>query len=233
MEYLRRNSKGYKVRLLQRLLNTAFATEAGLSSNKRAPLELDGSFGGLTSDTLVAYKTRKKLYPNDAVAGIRTWTELGIVFEKEHDLKLYGQPDAMTCWSAAATMILGDRSIGPNGAALAANNGMIPSKENIEVFAKSLGWRMLNHSPSMIELIQLVLRKPIWIVISGSGFLHAVVLSGVYSDGDAKGAGTMFRIHDPWPPKIGNIYGSFADPISDETAGFRSPVSLDTVVVPN
>lgn len=41
------------------------------------------------------------------------------------------------------------------------------------------------------------------------GWLHAIVLSALWSDGAGDGSGTMIRIHDPWPPNVGSIYGRF------------------------
>ena len=59
----------------------------------------------------------------------------------------------------------------------------------------------------------------VWIHGGGTGWSHAVILSGVFSDGDSSGDGTMFRLHDPWPLNVGKIYGSFANPIAMYDAG--------------
>jgi hypothetical protein len=91
-----------------------------------------------------------------------------------------------------------------------------------------------NYLPSVQALVTFVLRTPVWITGGGSNWSHAVVLSGVYSDGDERGGGTMFRIHDPWPVGVGRIYGSFANPITifDASGVTRVPAILDSVMVP-
>jgi len=120
-------------------------------------------------------------------------------------------------------MILGNQSVGPGNATLL-GGGLSPSIENLQTFAQGLGWRMLNYSPSNAELVSLVQRKPVWIAASGANFNHAVVLSAVYSDGDSSGDGTMFRVHDPWPPGRGNVYGTFANPINIMAANGVTPM---------
>lgn len=44
---------------------------------------------------------------------------------------------------------------------------------------------------------------------AGKSRLHAVVLCAMWSDGAEDGSGTMIRIHDPWPPNVGAVYGRF------------------------
>jgi hypothetical protein len=62
-------------------------------------------------------------------------------------------------------------------------------------------------------LAGLLRRKPVWAVGGGSsptgGWLHAIVLSAIWSDGASDASGTMIRIHDPWPPNQGSVYGRF------------------------
>ncbi len=59
----------------------------------------------------------------------------------------------------------------------------------------------------------LLRRGPAWAVGGGNSpsgnWLHAIVLSAFWSDGGEDASGTMIRIHDPWPPNIGSIYGRF------------------------
>jgi hypothetical protein len=230
MEILRRfTSTGFKVEFLQRLLNKA-ALRDRVST---VPLTVDGKFGPLTDAALRAFQSRHNLSV-DGAAGPASWNALGLRTEREHFIQLFGQPTTTTCWSAAATMILGNQSVGPGNATLAAGGGMTPTVENYEVFARSLGWPLMNHSPGVQEMANIVQRTPVWIAGEGSHFKHAVVLSGVYSDGNAIGDGTMFRIHDPWPVGRGRIYGSFANPITllDNNNRTRLPVNLQFVLVP-
>jgi len=171
----------------------------------------------------------------DGVVGTRTWQALGLRIEREHaQVVLLGQPTNATCWSAAASMIVGNRSITSGGAATAPGGGLQGDMANHEAFARSLGWEMLNMTPSVPAMTELVRRTPVWIRAGGANWAHAVVLSGVYSDGDFRGDGTMFRVHDPWPVGVGRVYGSFADPIRMFAADgvTRTPASLDFTLVP-
>ena len=66
---------------------------------------------------------------------------------------------------------------------------------------------------SVAGLAGLLRNKPLWAVGGGSSptgdWLHAIVLSGLWSDGAEDARGTMIRIHDPWPPNVGKVYGRF------------------------
>ena len=58
--------------------------------------------------------------------------------------------------------------------------------------------------------MQAVRRGPAWVAFRGLRFGHVVVFSGMLSDGAADGSGTVFRIHDPWPPRSRrvSVYGT-------------------------
>ena len=231
MNILRRGNRDFKVEFLQRLLNKA-ATRERVGGT---PLRTDQTFGPLTETALRAFQTRHRPLVVDGVAGSQTWNALGLRIEGEHArIRLFGQPTGTSCWSAAATMILGNQSVGPGGATLGPGGGLSGTMQDHEAFARSLGWQMLHHSPSVQEMAGLVRRTPVWIRAGGANWAHAVVLSGVYSDGDGSGDGTMFRIHDPWPQGRGRIYGSFANPIMMFAADnvTRVPASLDYVLTP-
>lgn len=233
MEILRSGSRGFKVQLLQRLLNKANRRTGGTGGRSGpAALAEDGIFGPLTAAAVSAFKSRARLSPSDPVAGAGTWSRLGIVVEKEHPITLIGQPTSTSCWAAAAMMILGNQSVGP-GSALLSGGGLLPGIDNINLFAQSMGWRMLNETPSVNTLVDHVVNGPVWIVGSGSNFAHAVVLSGVYSDRASAGDGTMFRVHDPWPIGVGKVYGSFSNPLTmfDASGTTRIPASLTNVVL--
>lgn len=200
MEILRQSSRAIPVKLAQRLLNKKGASPA---------LTEDGIFGPKTHAAVVAFQTREHLSP-DGVVGPATWSRLGLTTDITHNVQRFGQPTGMTCWSAAATMILGNQSVGPGTAALAPGGGMVPTPENIRLFGDSLGWRL--HYPqtwSVAGLATLLRRKPVWAVGGGAGWLHAIVLSALWSDGAPDATGTMLRIHDPWPPNVGDVYGRF------------------------
>jgi peptidoglycan hydrolase-like protein with peptidoglycan-binding domain len=230
MDTLRRNDRGFKVQLMQRLINKVNQRDGVRGT---VALVEDGVFGPRTADAVSLFKSRKRLVPNDPVCGLGTWRELGVQREKEHLITLVGQPTSTSCWAAAAMMLAPGLSVGPGGALLR-GGGLIPGPDNMQLFATAMGWRLVNHTPGLTELVELVMAKPVWIVGSGTNWAHAVVLSGVYSDLDNRGNGTMFRIHDPWPVSVGAIYGSFANPISirGATGTATVPASLDGVIVP-
>ncbi len=231
MDVLRQGSRGFKVEFLQRLLNKAATRERAGGT----PLRVDGIFGPLTDAAVRAFQGRHRPLVVDGIAGPQTWNALALRSEGEHArVILFGQPTGTSCWSAAATMILGNQSVAPGSATLGPGGGLSGTMADHEAFARGLGWRMLNHSPGVQEMVDLVRRTPVWIRAGGANWAHAVVLSAVYSDGDPRGDGTMFRIHDPWPIGTGRIYGSFSDPIMmfDASGVNRVPASLDYTLVP-
>jgi hypothetical protein len=121
-----------------------------------------------------------------------------------HFVTLFPQPTSMTCWSAAATMLFGDRSVGPGPAATGASGGLGSSFENIQLFASAHGLTM--HPPqswTVAGLADLLRRGPLWVggmIPSG----HAYVIAAI--EGDGSPANTKITIYDPWPPKFGRIY---------------------------
>src|SRR5947207_1595075 len=153
MELLREGSRNDQVKLLQRLLNKRrIATP---------PLREDGSFGAKTRAAVSAFQSQQRLFA-DGVAGPQTWQGLGIRYDITHPVRLYPQPTNMTCWSASATMILGNMSVGPGQAAIP-GGGLDPSPANVALFASGLGWRM--HYPqswTVAGLAGLLQRKPAW-----------------------------------------------------------------------
>lgn len=208
MQTLSIGARGPEVMLLQRLLNKHFESATSL-------LE-DGIFGPRTEARLAAYQRMHLVPPPSRTATIRTghttWEQLGLRTERVHAVTGFGQPTGMTCWSAAATMMVGNSSVGPGGATLTASGGLDTAIANIETFVREQGWRLINNmsSPPALTVVRAVAHGPVWVAFQGNGFAHAVVLSAVYSDGDADGTGTVFRVHDPWPPnsRNGTVYGT-------------------------
>ena len=203
MLLLRQGSRAIEVKLLQSFLNKKGASP---------PLTEDGSFGPKTNNAVLAFQQKNHLAP-DGMVGRATWSKLGLMHDITHAVRLFPQPTNMTCWSAAATMIIGNLSVGPGGANLA-GGGLAPDPANIKKFADGMGWQM--HYPqtwTVSGLTSLLRRKPVWTVGGGSsptgGWLHAFVISALWSDGAEDASGTMIRIHDPWPPRIGSVYGRF------------------------
>jgi hypothetical protein len=203
VESLKEGSRAIEVRLVQRLLNKRGASPR---------LKEDGAFGPLTKSALIAFQRDSHLV-GDGVAGRLTWSRLGLVHDITHPVRLFPQPTNVTCWSAAATMIVGNMSVGPGDAVLT-DGGLAPDPANIRKFADASGWQM--HYPqtwAVSGLAGVMRRKPIWVVGGGSSptgsWLHAFVISALWSDGAEDASGTMIRIHDPWPPGIGSVYGRF------------------------
>jgi hypothetical protein len=85
----------------------------------------------------------------------------------------------VTCWSASASMVLGNQSAGPGNALLDRGGALEPNAENVEVFARGLGWRMF-YPMSWTACFR---RSP--------------------------SARRRLGIYDPWPPKEGKVYGRF------------------------
>lgn len=206
MDVLREGNRGYQAKLLQRLLNKKRASP---------PLREDGVFGAKTRAAVFSFQARERI-PQDGVAGSITWTRLGVTVDITHRVRLFPQPTGATCWSAAATMILGDRSVGPGGATLEGGGINLANPANIAAFARSLGWT-LHHPQSwqVHSLAAMMRQKPLFAVgggtIQGTGqnWSHAIVLSAMWSDGAPDGSGTMLKIYDPWPPNVGSIYARF------------------------
>jgi hypothetical protein len=204
MELLRQGSRNDQAKLLQRLLNKRRVATP--------PLKEDGVFGPKTQAAVTAFQTRQRLLV-DGIAGPQVWQRLGIRYDVTHSVRLFPQPTNVTCWSASATMILGNVSVGPGQAAIP-GGGLDPSPGNVQVFARGLGWRMYYPQTwSVAGLGSLIQHKPLWAVGGGNSpagnWLHAIVLSGFWSDGDADASGTLLRIHDPWPPGVGSVYARF------------------------
>ena len=202
MRTLSLNSNGADVMFLQCLLN---------KRNANPRLVEDGSFGQRTKTALMAYQrgARPPLVA-DGVAGPKTWTSLGTLTERLHAVNLLGQPSNMSCWSAAASMILGNMSVGSGAAHASDDGGLTPDLDNVEVFLRGLNWRVLNNQsrPGLSSLLAPLRQGPLWVVFEGGSFKHAVVFSGFYTDVAGDESATVFRIHDPWPPGRGTVYGS-------------------------
>lgn len=199
MTTLSRGARGPEVMFLQCLLNKHGADPR---------LNEDGIFGSKTERAVRTFQSAKGVSPPNGQAGQATWSKFGIITTRLHPLTLFPQPTGMTCWSAAATMILGNMSVGPGQAALGSSGGLLPSIGNVEIFLSGLGWRLINNmsAPSASFLTTALNRGPLWVVFQGINMKHAVVFSGFWSDGSE--TGVVFRVHDPWPPGVGTVYGT-------------------------
>ncbi len=196
MNLLRRPNRSPQVKLLQRLINLRARSSI---------LAEDSIFGPKTEAAVKNFQRTKRLRP-DGIVGPLTWRALGITIDIAHRIRLYGQPTNMTCWSAAATMLLGtNMSVGPGDAALGPSGGLNASYNNVKAFADS--WGLDFHPPqswTVRGIAELLRRGPLWVagwVPSG----HAVVYGSIHGDGTPDG--TLIVIYDPWPPGVGRIRG--------------------------
>jgi hypothetical protein len=189
------------VRLLQRLLN--------LRTQPTPRLAEDGIFGPKTARALATFQDRHRISSGGTVDN-GTWRALGVTIDIDHPVTLLPQPTNMTCWSAAASMLFGDRSVGSGGAATTSSGGLQSSHSNVEAFADSFGLTM--HPPrswTVRGLADVLSRSgPLWIggqlPVSGTTSGHAIVIGSLWSDGAVDGSGTAVVIYDPWPPGRGS-----------------------------
>lgn len=197
MDTIRRGTKAPQVKLAQRLVNLRVAP--------RPKIKEDGIFGPKTDAAIRQFQASKGVISN-GIVDANTWRSLGVTNDISQRVKLYGQPTDMTCWSAAATMLLGiAMSVGPGSAATGPKGGLKPSFSNVKNFADSYGLHM--HAPqcwAVPGIANLLRRGPVW-VAGWVPFGHAVVYGAIHGDGTPEG--TLIVIYDPWPPGRGEIRG--------------------------
>jgi N-acetyl-anhydromuramyl-L-alanine amidase AmpD len=128
------------------------------------------------------------------------------------DVQLVPQPTGMSCWAAAASMVVGWRdqvSIDPAEIARGAGrweaykNGLNPA--DVPTLANAWGLSMEPPQSYTIEAFRQMIayNGPLWVAESAPG-LHAIVVHGIYGDGTPEG--TYVRIKDPWEPNVGSEY---------------------------
>jgi N-acetyl-anhydromuramyl-L-alanine amidase AmpD len=129
------------------------------------------------------------------------------------DVQLVPQPTGMSCWAAAASMVVGWRdqmSINPEEIARGAGqwaayqNGLDPA----DVPSLANAWGLVIEPPQCYLLegfASLLANKgPLWVAAAVPG-LHAIVVTGLYGDGTPDG--TYVRIKDPWGRAPGSVPG--------------------------
>jgi hypothetical protein len=204
MQVISQGSKGARVKLLQRMLNHYY--HASMVGE-------DGDFGPMTAGEVRAFQTSRHLFP-DGVVGPATWGALGLTVDIDKNVKLFPQPTNMSCWSAAATMLFGNMSVGAGGASVGSTGGLGSSHANVQAFAQAHG--LIMHSPmswSVAGLAGLLRGGPLWVAgvqslgPGGPQAGHVVVIGAMWGTGVAEA--TMLLIYDPWPPNRGSIYGAF------------------------
>lgn len=129
---------------------------------------------------------------------------------------LYAQTSPMSCWAAAAAMIVGWRDqVSISDQAIAAHvpvmdaykRGLFPSERRPLADA----WNLVPEPPASYTIQRwcqmLADSGPLYIDMNWSPNVggHARVLVGMTSSGAADGSDTMMYLHDPWPGSAGHI----------------------------
>ncbi len=126
------------------------------------------------------------------------------------EVELIAQPTDVSCWAASAAMVVGwkDRiSLTPEAiveiAGRSTATGLDPAQ--VEQFATEIGLAFEPPQSYSIEGFRRLLEAsgPLWVGASLPG-LHAIVVTGMYSDGAPDGSDTFVRITDPWDRVAGN-----------------------------
>jgi hypothetical protein len=133
-------------------------------------------------------------------------------FDIWHEIPLVPQVTGMSCWAAAAAMVVGWRDcVDIDPAELARASGRWEEYRigleatDADVLARS--WGLIIESVPEITpgtLRRLLERHgPLWVGEASPG-LHVVVIAGAFGDGTMDG--TRVRIADPWPVGKGERY---------------------------
>jgi hypothetical protein len=133
-------------------------------------------------------------------------------FDVWNEVPMVPQLTGMSCWAAAAAMIVGWRDrvvVSPEEVASgsgrwgAYEEGLLPA--DVETLART--WE-LSVEPARdwnVESLRERLEEvgPLWLGEASPG-LHSIVVTGIYGDGSPDG--TFVRINDPWPVGRGERY---------------------------
>jgi hypothetical protein len=139
-------------------------------------------------------------------------TERGQRFDLWHEVPLVPQTSGMSCWAAAAAMLIGWRDRiyveGPEVAQGAGrwqefSAGLHP--RDITDLARIWHLTPIPEQDHRVEALYRLLTRygPLWLGEAVPG-LHVVVIVGMYGDGTSEG--TWVRINDPWPVGRGERY---------------------------
>ncbi len=133
-------------------------------------------------------------------------------FDVWWEVPLVPQVTGMSCWAAAAAMLIGWRdSIHVDPAHVARACGRWAEyRDGLEagdVRGFAAAWQLVAARPAPFDATQLhtllATHGPLWVGEASPG-LHVVVLSGIVGDGSD--AGTQLRVLDPWPVGRGERY---------------------------
>ena len=123
------------------------------------------------------------------------------------DVQQIAQPTSMSCWAAAAAMVVGWRdkmSLSPTTLAEIVNR---PIQKGLNVndfddLAEGLGLTAVAGQSFTPEGFRDLLEEngPLWVGVALPGSLHAIVVTGMYND---ENGNLMVRISDPWDRIVG------------------------------
>jgi hypothetical protein len=133
-------------------------------------------------------------------------------FDIWHEVPLVQQLTGMSCWAAAAAMIVGWRDcidIEAADVAQGARNmaayrdGLEP--RDVEGFARAWGLEIAYLRELSVPSLRRLLEAygPLWVGEASPG-LHVIVVAGMYGNGTVDGS--FVRIADPWPVGRGERY---------------------------
>ena len=133
-------------------------------------------------------------------------------FDIWHEVPLVEQLTGMSCWAAAAAMVVGWRDrihidaaqvAGGAGRLQAYRDGLEP--RDVETFARAWGLEVGYLRELTVGEVRRLLAAhgPLWVGEASPG-LHVVVVAGMYGDGTVEGS--FVRIADPWPVGSGERY---------------------------
>jgi len=137
---------------------------------------------------------------------------VGDHFDIWHEVPLVQQLTGMSCWAAAAAMIVGWRDrihIDAHEVARGAGkleayrDGLEPA--DVATFARLWGLEVAALRELSVHELRRLLAEygPLWVGEASPG-LHVVVVAGMFGDGSVEG--THVRIADPWPVGRGERY---------------------------
>ena len=163
--------------------------------------------------------TRSTPRPARRPAHIDVWCEVPLV----------PQVTGMSCWAAAAAMLIGWRDcvrVDPEEVARACGR-WAEYREGLEVSdvpSFAAAWQLIAERPAAIDARQLhrllVANGPLWVGEASPG-LHVVVVTGMIGDGSDDG--TRLRVLDPWPVGRGERYSI---PVSELARSHRALAGL-------
>ena len=127
------------------------------------------------------------------------------------DVQLIPQPTGRTCWAAAGAMVLGwyeGKSLSPEEIGTICGRSMTTglSKNDRRKFASEIGLVAEGPQSYTPDALKSLLRTygPLWVSVRVTGRGHAVVVTGMYSDGTEGGSDVYVRISDPWDRVVGS-----------------------------